>query len=53
MHSLTDTGACNLVNHSKTKIKTKNLTGETFTNTLSHTGTSESNVMVEIEINST
>ena len=48
MHSFTDTGTCNLMNHCKT---TKNLTIQTFTVTQSHTGTIGSNVMVHITVN--
>ena len=49
MHSLTDTGTCNIMDDRKTKIKF--FACHIFTVTQSHTGTSGSNVMVQIEVN--
>ena len=50
-YTVTDIGTCNLMDHSKSNNEMIILTSLTFTVTLSHTGTSGSNVMVQIEVN--
>ena len=57
MHSLTDTGTCNLMDHSKSNEKSVNkgnkiiaITSQTFTVTHSFTGTSGPNLMVQIKV---
>ena len=47
-YTLTDTGTCNLMDHSKTEKE--NLASKSFTVMQSHTGISGSNVVILIEV---